>query len=117
MPGVTSVSIDMGSGRTVASFDANAAPTRDQLARACADRDAPALGEGHAIERDHPGFRERVIVDDELLFVTSANLTEAALDRNIELGLLVRDRTLAVAAANRFRGLIERGLLSKLPSR
>lgn len=58
-----------------------------------------------------------MIVDDEMLFVTSANLTEAALDRNIELGLLVRDRTLAVAAGNRFRGLIERGLLSQLPSR
>ena len=36
-----------------------------------------------------------VVVDDEAVFVTSANLTEAALDRNIEIGLFVRDRTLA----------------------
>lgn len=73
-----------------------------------------------SLSPDGPGgvlHAKSMIVDDELLFVTSANLTEAALDRNIELGLLVRDRTLAVAAANRFRGLIERGLLSKLPSR
>ncbi len=33
-----------------------------------------------------------VVADEEAVFVTSANLTEAALDRNIELGLLVRDR-------------------------
>jgi phosphatidylserine/phosphatidylglycerophosphate/cardiolipin synthase-like enzyme len=33
-----------------------------------------------------------VVADDEVVFVTSANLTEAALDRNIEVGLLVRDR-------------------------
>lgn len=34
------------------------------------------------------------MADDESLFVTSANLTETALDRNIELGLLVRNRAL-----------------------
>lgn len=27
-----------------------------------------------------------VVVDDEVVFVTSANLTEAALERNIEMG-------------------------------
>ena len=31
-----------------------------------------------------------VVVDEESVFVTSANLTAAAQDRNIELGLLVR---------------------------
>jgi phosphatidylserine/phosphatidylglycerophosphate/cardiolipin synthase-like enzyme len=36
-----------------------------------------------------------VVADDEDVFVTSANLTQAALDRNIEVGLLVRDRALA----------------------
>jgi hypothetical protein len=29
-----------------------------------------------------------VVADEEAVFVTSANLTEAALDRNIELGIL-----------------------------
>jgi phosphatidylserine/phosphatidylglycerophosphate/cardiolipin synthase-like enzyme len=56
-----------------------------------------------------------VVADDEAVFVTSANLTEAALERNIELGLLVRDRALAASVSSHFRGLIDRGLLSPLP--
>ena len=42
------------------------------------------------------------------MFITSANLTEAAFDRNIELGLLARDRTLAETTAIHFRTLIEK---------
>ena len=57
-----------------------------------------------------------VVVDDEAVFVTSANLTEAALDRNIELGLLVRDRALAANVSTHFRTLIERALLLPLPA-
>jgi phosphatidylserine/phosphatidylglycerophosphate/cardiolipin synthase-like enzyme len=49
------------------------------------------------------------------VFVTSANLTEAALDRNIEVGLLVRDRALALSLSAHFRGLIDRKLLAPLP--
>ena len=56
-----------------------------------------------------------VVADAEAMFVTSANLTEAAFDRNVELGLLVRDRTLAETAVLHFRTLIERGLLRQLP--
>lgn len=56
-----------------------------------------------------------VVVDDESVFVTSANLTEAALDRNIELGLLVRDRAMALTVATHFRTLIEQALLLPLP--
>ena len=55
-----------------------------------------------------------VVADDEAVFVTSANLTEAALDRNIELGLLVRDRALAAGLVTHFRTLIDRGLLLPL---
>jgi hypothetical protein len=47
--------------------------------------------------------------------VTSANLTEAALDRTIELGQLVRDRALAASVSRHFTVLIERGLLRPLP--
>ncbi len=47
--------------------------------------------------------------------MVAANLTEAALDRNIEVGLLVRDRALAATVSSHFRGLIERGLLHPLP--
>lgn len=56
-----------------------------------------------------------MISDDETLFVTSANLTEAALDRNIEVGVLLRDRTLALNLSSHFQSLIDKGLLSPLP--
>jgi phosphatidylserine/phosphatidylglycerophosphate/cardiolipin synthase-like enzyme len=56
-----------------------------------------------------------VVVDDEVVFVTSANLTEAALERNIEVGLLVRDRALAASVASHFQGLIDKALLDPLP--
>lgn len=56
-----------------------------------------------------------VVADDQAVFVTSANLTEAALERNIEMGLLVRDRALAASVVSHFRGLIDRGLLHPLP--
>jgi phosphatidylserine/phosphatidylglycerophosphate/cardiolipin synthase-like enzyme len=58
-----------------------------------------------------------VVADEASVFITSANLTEAALDRNIELGLLVRDRALALSLLSHFRVLIGRGLLLPLPSR
>jgi phosphatidylserine/phosphatidylglycerophosphate/cardiolipin synthase-like enzyme len=56
-----------------------------------------------------------LVVDDEAVFVTSANLTEAALDRNIEIGLLVRDRALAASLVCHFQGLIDLKLLHPLP--
>lgn len=56
-----------------------------------------------------------VVADDETVFVTSANLTEAALDRNIEVGLLVRDRALAASVSSHFRVLIDHKLLLPLP--
>jgi phosphatidylserine/phosphatidylglycerophosphate/cardiolipin synthase-like enzyme len=71
-----------------------------------------------ALAPDGPGgvlHAKAVVTDDEAVFVTSANLTEAALDRNIELGLLARDRALAASILAHFRGLIEGGLLSPLP--
>ena len=56
-----------------------------------------------------------VVADEESVFITSANLTAAAWDRNIELGLLVRDRALAATTVIHFRTLIEKGLLRRLP--
>lgn len=56
-----------------------------------------------------------VVADEEAVFVTSANLTEAALERNIELGLLVRDPALAKSVIVHFRTLIDRGMLHPLP--
>ena len=57
-----------------------------------------------------------VVSDDEAVFITSANFTEAALDRNIEMGLLIRDRALAASVTSHFRGLIDRNLLRPLPA-
>jgi phosphatidylserine/phosphatidylglycerophosphate/cardiolipin synthase-like enzyme len=56
-----------------------------------------------------------LVVDDEAAFVTSANLTEAAFDRNLELGVLSRDRTLASGLARHFRILIDQERLLPLP--
>ena len=56
-----------------------------------------------------------IVVDDEAVCVTSANLTGAALDSNIELGLLVRDRALAANVVAHFRTLIDRQALLPLP--
>ena len=56
-----------------------------------------------------------MVVDDERVLVTSANFTEAALDRNIELGLLVRDRAIAANIKAHFQGLVDSGALRLLP--
>jgi phosphatidylserine/phosphatidylglycerophosphate/cardiolipin synthase-like enzyme len=101
----------------------------DQLVRKFADRfwttDWPGSSrprvfyDPRALELDGPTgvlHAKAVVVDDEAVFVTSANLTEAALDRNIELGLVVRDRALAASVSSHFRILIERALLLPLPA-
>ena len=101
----------------------------DQLVRRFADRfwttDWPGSSrprvfyDPRALEPDGPTgvlHAKAVVVDDKTVFVTSANLTEAALDRNIELGLLVRDHALAVSISAHFRTLIEKGLLLPLPA-
>lgn len=72
-----------------------------------------------ALDPEGPGgvlHAKAVVADEEAVFVTSANLTEAALDRNIELGLLVRDRALALSVSSHFRALIDRELLRPLPA-
>jgi phosphatidylserine/phosphatidylglycerophosphate/cardiolipin synthase-like enzyme len=72
-----------------------------------------------ALELEAPGgvlHAKAVVADDEAVFVTSANLTEAALDRNIEIGLFVRDRALATSVTTHFQVLIDRSLLRPLPT-
>lgn len=101
----------------------------EQLVRKFADRfwgtDWPGSSrpqvfyDPRSIELEGPGgvlHAKAVVADDETVFVTSANLTEAALDRNIEVGFVVRDAALAASVAAHFRGLIERELLHPLPA-
>lgn len=72
-----------------------------------------------ALEPDGPAgvlHAKAVVADDESVFITSANLTAAAFDHNIELGLLLRDRALASTLVCHFQGLIDKGLLKMLPA-
>jgi phosphatidylserine/phosphatidylglycerophosphate/cardiolipin synthase-like enzyme len=55
------------------------------------------------------------VADDEAMYATSANLTAAASNRNVELGLLVRDRALATSVVGHFRRLIGLRYLEALP--
>jgi len=55
-----------------------------------------------------------VIVDREKALVTSANLTEAAHERNIEAGVLIEDADVAKSLERQFRSLVEVGLLVRL---
>ncbi len=71
-----------------------------------------------SVDPDVPGVlhAKAVVADDKRVFVTSANFTAAALDHNIELGFLVRDRPLALSVVKHLQGLIDRKLLSPLPA-
>ena len=55
-----------------------------------------------------------VVVDDSHAFVTSANLTEAAHERNIEAGVLLDDPVFARALRKQFESLIDRGYVRRL---
>ena len=52
-----------------------------------------------------------IVVDGRDLFVSSANFTEAAQNRNLEVGLLIRSASLAENLARHFDVLVEQGLL------
>lgn len=56
-----------------------------------------------------------VVVDDRSTFITSANMTEAALDSNVELGVFIVDRAFALSVCGYFQGLIDLGMLAVLP--
>lgn len=57
-----------------------------------------------------------VVADEERVFITSANFTAAAQDDNIELGVHVRNRSLALGVVRHLQGLIDRGMLNQLPA-
>jgi phosphatidylserine/phosphatidylglycerophosphate/cardiolipin synthase-like enzyme len=104
--------------------------TREGLVRRFADRfwgtdwpgtKRPAVFyDPRSLEPERPSgvlHAKAVVADHRSVFVTSANLTEAAFDRNIELGLLVKDPALAASMEAHFQGLIDVGLLSPLPAK
>ena len=56
-----------------------------------------------------------VVMDGREALVTSANFTEAAQERNIELGLLVSSQSVARKIEEHFMSLITNGNLARLP--
>jgi phosphatidylserine/phosphatidylglycerophosphate/cardiolipin synthase-like enzyme len=58
-----------------------------------------------------------VVVDGRTPLVTSANLTEAAFDRNIEVGHPLSGEQLAASFVRHFRVLIDQRLLTPMPQR
>jgi phosphatidylserine/phosphatidylglycerophosphate/cardiolipin synthase-like enzyme len=54
-----------------------------------------------------------IVVDHAHAFVTSANFTEAAQNRNIEVGVLVRDAVFAESLVCHFERLVEKGILQR----
>ena len=56
-----------------------------------------------------------VLVDDDLAFVTSANFTEWAQQRNIEAGVLLRNHHFASQLRHQFEGLIQSKQVRRLP--
>lgn len=55
------------------------------------------------------------IIDGEIALVTSANFTEAAQERNVEAGVLVRDAGFARALRAQFDSLVGAGSLRRVP--
>jgi phosphatidylserine/phosphatidylglycerophosphate/cardiolipin synthase-like enzyme len=53
-----------------------------------------------------------VVVDRQRVFISSANFTEAAHDRNIEVGLLVRSEVIASQLTAHFNALLASGVLA-----
>lgn len=56
-----------------------------------------------------------VIADENLAFVTSANFTEWAQQRNVEAGVLIRDRHFAGQLRQQFDGLVQSKQVHRLP--
>lgn len=74
------------------------------------------------LEMEEPGRRKRaalhakcIVVDDERAFVTSANFTEAAQERNIEVGALIGEASFARALSEQFQSLIDSRVLVRVP--
>lgn len=56
-----------------------------------------------------------VLVDDQVAFVTSANFTEWAQERNVEAGVLVRSRHFASQLRAQFESLVRSKAVKRLP--
>lgn len=83
-------------------------------ARAFSDLTATATIYGWPVaNREHGAVMhaKTAVIDRRTAFVTSANLTESAVSRNIELGVVVRGGTLALRLAAHIDKMIDDGIL------
>lgn len=55
------------------------------------------------------------VIDEKVVYITSANLTEAARERNIEVGVRLQDRHMALQLIRHYRAMISQKLLELLP--
>jgi phosphatidylserine/phosphatidylglycerophosphate/cardiolipin synthase-like enzyme len=71
----------------------------------------------HSVDPDARGVlhAKAVVRDEEEVFITSANLTEAAQEHNIELGVLLREQSAARDVAKYLGALIDQRRLLRLP--
>ncbi|MBK7978143.1 MAG: phospholipase [Deltaproteobacteria bacterium] len=73
------------------------------------------------LEPDEPGRKRAalhakcIVVDGERAFVTSANFTEAAQERNIEVGALIGETSFARTLSEQIQSLIESRVLVRVP--
>jgi len=73
----------------------------------------PASLEEHSEER--AAMHAKVIViDNAKVFISSANFTEAAQKRNIEVGLVIRSKPLAEQLAGHFASMVAEGTLTTI---
>lgn len=56
-----------------------------------------------------------IVADTERVFITSSNYTESGQLRNIELGVVIQDRSLASRVEAQFSNLIAKRILCRLP--
>ncbi len=56
-----------------------------------------------------------IVADERWVFITSANFTEAAQKRNIELGVLFQDPPLAVSLILQFTAMLEQRVVESVP--
>ena len=77
----------------------------------------PATTRKNNIGRSEAALHAKcVVVDTEQMFVSSANFSEAAQTRNIEVGVRLRDAVRAQLLRKHFEDLVTRGVLHKVPT-
>jgi phosphatidylserine/phosphatidylglycerophosphate/cardiolipin synthase-like enzyme len=101
-PGDTSISSDLVH-RFAERFKARQWPTDRRLPEVFYDPRSLEL----TVEKRACLHAKCIVVDQRAIFVSSANFTEAAQERNVEVGLLIRSPALAQGLVRHFETLVE----------